>query len=320
MQYDEFKKILLFIKPDRHIISRRRGSEENVKIKIVIPLLQYLGYDVINDMDFELIGADIVIVDKNNTPVLIIETKAWEQQLSHYLNQCLEYTLKLKTPLILISSGQHTSLYSSLINPHALEKTIPLIDFSFNDLIGKNSKNILGELKKLISKDNLFNGAIELSEKIAKQLQPSDSLEKAKNQFLAECQNFKPTIKTGKINEDDFTKTAKKHPKDIFESLCLAKDEFKRIASENKNIEIRYRSKEIGLQYRLSKTPRSKIIGLVGIYPEKAKIAFGLEGWQELNITQQTLIKIKQFDRFLKNKNEISRLVVLLENAIKEIK
>lgn len=186
MQYEEFNKILLSItiKPD-NINSGRRGSEENVKIKIVIPLLQFLGYDVINDMDFEFIGADIVIVDENNTPILIIETKAWEQQLSHYLNQCLEYTLKLKTPLILISSGQHTSLYSSLINPYNLEETTPLWDYSFNDLIGKDGKKYLKELEKLISKDKLLNGSIKLYEKIAKQLQTSDSLENAKKQFIA---------------------------------------------------------------------------------------------------------------------------------------
>ena len=99
MQYEEFNKILLSIKPD-NISSGRRGSEENVKIKIVIPLLQFLGYDVVKDMDFEFIGADIVIVDENNTPILIIETKAWEQQLSHYLNQCLEYTLKFTFQMI----------------------------------------------------------------------------------------------------------------------------------------------------------------------------------------------------------------------------
>jgi hypothetical protein len=271
-------------------------------------------------MDFEFIGADIVIVNEHNSPILIIETKAWEQQLSHYLNQCLEYTLKLKTPLILISSGQHTSLYSSLINPHNLEKTTPLLDFSFNDLIGKNGDNILEDLKKLISKDNLLNGSIELLEKVIKQLQPSDSLENAKKQFIAECQNFKSTIKSFKITEDDFIKNAQNHPKEIFESLCFGKNEFNRIARENKNFRIRYRSKEIGLEYLLPSKPRSKIIGLVGIYPEKAKIAFGLEGWEQLNITQQTLTKIKQFDRFLKNKNDVNNLVNVLEIAIKEIK
>lgn len=319
MECDELKKILLSIKPDRHIISGRRGSEENVKIKIVIPLLQYLGYSAISNMDFELIGADIVIVDESYSPILIIETKAWEQQLSYYLNQCLEYTLKLKTPLILITSGQHTSLYSSLINPYNLEKTAPLIDFSFNDLIGNNSKNILEKLKELISKDNILNGSIELSREISKQLQPLSSLENAEKQFIIECQNFKSTIKSFKITEDDFIKISQKHSKEIFESLCFGKDEFNRIAHENKNFRIRYRSKEIGLEYLLPSKPRSKIIGLVGIYPEKAKIAFGLEGWEQLNITQQTLTKIRQFNRLLKNKNDVNNLANLLENAIKEI-
>lgn len=319
MRYEIFQKILLSIKLDRHIISGRRGSEENVKIKIVIPLLQFLGYDIISNMDFEFIGADIVIVDENNTPVLIIETKAWEQQLSYYLNQCLEYTLKLKTPLILISSGQHTCLYSSLINPYTLGKTTPLIDFSFKDLIGKNGKNILEELKKLISKDKLFNGSIELSEKIANQLQTSDSLENAKKQFITECQNFKSTIKSFKITEDDFIKNAQKHPNEIFESLCFGKDELFRIERKNKNFGIRYRSKEIGLEYSLQSKPRPKIIGLVGIYPERAGISFGLRGWEQLNISQQTLNKIKKFDRSIKNKDDVNRLIALLEDAIKEI-
>jgi hypothetical protein len=195
------------------------------------------------------------------------------------------------------------------------------MDFSFNDIIGHNGKNILEELKNLISKNNLLNGSIKLSKIIKEQLQPSDSLENAKNKCIVECRDFKSIIKSFKITEDDFIKNAHKHSKEIFESLCFAKDEFNRIARENKNknFRIRYRSKEIGLEYLLPSKPRSKIIGLVGIYPEKAKIAFGLEGWEQLNITHQTLMNIKQFDRFLKNKNDVNRLVVLLENAIKEI-
>lgn len=74
------------------------------------------------------------------------------------------------------------------------------------------------------------------------------------------------------------------------------------------------------MEYLLSSKPRSKIIGLVGIYPEKAGVAFGLEGWEQLNISQQTLTKIKQFDRSIKNKDDVNRLISLLESAIKEIK
>ena len=33
----------------------RRGSQGNVKIKFVLPLLQCLGYDVMDDMDFEVV-------------------------------------------------------------------------------------------------------------------------------------------------------------------------------------------------------------------------------------------------------------------------
>jgi len=167
MQYEELKKILTSIKPGLHIINGKRGSEENVKMKIVIPLLQYLGYDLVSNMEFELIGADIVILDENSKPILIIETKSWDQELSRYLNQCLEYTLKLKTPLVLITSGQDSCLYSSLINSQNLENTTPIIDFSFNDLISEDGRNILEKLKKLISKESLLDGSVELSKEVA---------------------------------------------------------------------------------------------------------------------------------------------------------
>jgi predicted type IV restriction endonuclease len=47
---------------DKLIHAGRRGSEENVKIKIIIPLLQTLGWDLLNDMDFENKGSDIVLL------------------------------------------------------------------------------------------------------------------------------------------------------------------------------------------------------------------------------------------------------------------
>ena len=84
---------LLYVKTidiDKQIIAGRRGSEENVKIKIIIPLLQTLGWNLLNDMDFENKGSDIVLLKEGN-PLIIVETKAWEQNITGYLNQCLEY-------------------------------------------------------------------------------------------------------------------------------------------------------------------------------------------------------------------------------------
>lgn len=319
MEYIKFRKIISSIKPDKNIVSRRRGSEENVKIKIVIPLLQFLGYDIVRDMDFETLGADIVLVDNNSRPVLIIETKGWEQQITHYLNQCFEYTLKLRTPFIIISSGQHTCLYSSLINFNNLEDVKPIIEFTFNDLLGKEGYPILEQLKLLIGKENFLNGAELLYKKITEQLPSNKTLDEAKKEFLNKCSNFKSIIKTIKITEEDFIKLAQKHSNQIYNCLILAKDEFNRIARENKNIRIRYRSKEIGLEYLLSSKPRSKIIGLVGIYPERAKIAFGLEGWEELKCSPEILQKMKSFPRFFKTKKQVDILINLVETAIKKL-
>jgi len=103
MNIDRFQKIISAIKPDRHIISGQRGSEENVKIKFVVPLLQFLGYDPVSDMNFEVNGADIVLVDGDSRPQIVVETKSWDQEITDHLDQCLEYTFKHRVPFILIT-------------------------------------------------------------------------------------------------------------------------------------------------------------------------------------------------------------------------
>ena len=62
--YSEFLSYLQCIQVDQHILRGRRGSEENVKTKIVIPLLQAIGWDVLSEMDFERAGADIVLLEE----------------------------------------------------------------------------------------------------------------------------------------------------------------------------------------------------------------------------------------------------------------
>lgn len=319
MTNSEFLKIISSIKPDKHIIAGRRGSEENVKIKIILPLLQFLGYDVVEDLDFENLGADIVMLDKNSKPVLIVETKAWEQQITNHLDQCLEYTLKLRTPFVMITSGQHTALYSSLINLDGLKDTKPIIEFSFADLLGEDRESILNKLYALIGKENLLNGAEELNKAVAGLLSDDKDLSGAKREFAGKCEKFESSIKTSKITEDDFIELANNHPKEVYNALILAKDEFYKIAEENKNISIRYRSKEIGLEYLSFGAPRRKILGLAGIYPERAMIAFGLENWRKLLLSSKIIKKIESVDRHVKDEKQVMDVINLLRMAIKEI-
>lgn len=319
MNINEFKKIISVIKPDRHIINGQRGSEENVKIKFVLPLLQFLGYDPICDMNFEVNGADIVLVDGDSHPQIVVETKSWDQAITDHLDQCLEYTFKHRVPFILLTSGQHTALYCSLTNLDTLHESQSLIDFNFSDLLGSKGSNILEELALLIDKNNFTTGAVRLYQKINELLPKGKSIEQAKKEFLDHCSNFKSRNKTVKITEANFEAIASRNPATICRCLLAARDEFKRIAAENKNVRVRYRSKEIGLEYLLVARPRSKIIGLVGIYPEKAKVAFGVEGWEDLKTSPETIAKILSFPRYIKSEEQVKALVGLVEGAIRQI-
>ncbi|MBU4141288.1 hypothetical protein KKE99_00205, partial [Patescibacteria group bacterium] len=117
-----------------------------------------------------------------------------------------------------------------------------------------------------------------------------------------------------------FNKLCDSYSPEIRDALILAKDEFYKIANEFKNINIRYRSKEIGLEYFDSSGPRNKVLGLVGIYPERAMIAFGIEGWEKLIISKDILKKIKSFPRSVKNEKQIIVLVKLLKDALIKVK
>lgn len=316
--YTAFLAAVSGIKPDRDIICGRRGSEENVKIKIILPLLQYLGFNIPRDADFEMLQADIVLRDEDLTPVLAVETKAWEEELTRHLNQCLEYTLKLRCPFIIITSGRRTALYSSLGNLKNLGESKPLLEFSLSDLSGTGGEQILEQLKLLAGKDSLLTGAETLHKKIREQLPPEQTLEAAKKEFLAKCAGFKPVIKTVKTSDASFEKSAAAHPPETAAALLHARDELKRLEQESRNLEFRYRSKEIGLQYLLSSGPRSRNIGLVGILPITAHIAFGTEGWKELGCSPEFMAQLKTFPRALQTKGDVSKLIKLLLDGFKQ--
>jgi len=251
---------------------------------------------------------------------LIVETKSWEAQIKNHLNQCLEYTFKLRNPFIVITSGQHTALYSSLVNSDSLSETKPIIEFSFNDLLSKNAESILSELYSLISKDSLLNDAKELNKAVISFLSEGRNINEAKKEFIEKCAKFKSKIKTTKITDDDFVELANNYPKEIYNTLILTKDEFYRIAQKTYNVRIRYRSKLIGLEYMYRVGPRSKAIGLVEeINPFSGRIAFGMENWVKLLSSTKIIKQLKDFPKTVKNEKQIHELVKLIKDGLKNI-
>ncbi|MBU4348308.1 hypothetical protein KJ671_02285 [Patescibacteria group bacterium] len=316
-KYNDFKKIYSSKKLDEDIFNGKRGSENNVKIKLILPFFQSLGYDILKDMDFEFLRTDIVL-SHNKNKLLIVETKSWGKIFTNNnLNQCLEYSLKLKTPLILLTSGDHAVLYSSLINPKKLEK--PILEFYLEDLLKKDK---FSKIYAILGKENLIKRQ-KINKIIKEKLPKNKSLKQAEKEFKNESSKpkYKSRIKIIPLTDEIFNKKAKKHGSEIYNALILAKKEFEKICSDNKKIlQIRYRSKERGIEYKYYKLPRPKLLGLVGIYPEKAKIAFGLESWEILLKNSKDLDKIKKFPKDIKNKKQVKELINLLQLSIKKIK
>ena len=124
MEKKDFLSHIGSLSIDRHILGGKRGAEENVKLKLIVPLLQCLGWDLLGDMHFENVGADIVLFSEQK-PSMIVETKSWGEVITDHLNQCLEYCFKLKTPWVIVSTGRDTALYCALLNPDNLAVTEP---------------------------------------------------------------------------------------------------------------------------------------------------------------------------------------------------
>lgn len=318
MNLEDFLSYIKTIQIDSHILHGQRGSEENVKVKIIMPLLQGLGWDVLCDMQFEYIATDIVLFHQNE-PLLIVETKSWGDVITNYLDQCLEYCLKLKTPWIVISTGDDTALYCAWINSENLSATQPVLKFRLNQLTGKDSERIINELS-LLSKESFLGNRTELHAIVQKQL-GEDSLENAKKCFEEKAASFKRKIKSERLTVDEYRLQASKHSsEDTKEGLEFLRINLTALETLNDNIKVRYRSREIGIEYHSQDQPRHKKIGLFGVYPGDAHIAFGWEGWEELKITNETLLKLKKARGKVQSKKQAEELIDLLKVAIGEIK
>jgi len=309
-KYNEFYKKIIKLEKDANII--KRNSEENIKIKIIIPLLQALGYDIKDNMQFEYFGADIVLFDKDK-PILIIETKSWNETLTKYLGQCLEYCLKIKTPLVMITSGNHTLLYSCLLNPNKLKE--PILDFSFNKLLNKNF--FKREIEPLIGKQSLTKGK-NIEKRIIALLGNNKELQNAKKQFehkYSDLRYFKKT--TPLMTEDRFNKIIEKYPTKIRKLLMYALDEFKGIEKEYGNIvKLRFGPKEIGLVYIDKDGTRKKDLGLGGIYPEKQAFSFGIKSWEIISSSKLIGKKLGELSGKIESKEQIKKLISLINKLI----
>ena len=132
-------------------------TEENVKQKVIVPLLVELLGHKREDLEFEYRtrrGGKIDIFIKNVPPdcKVIIDTKNYSENLNDYVEQIKEYTFDEAALLAVIANGIEIRIYSALRGV-AFERSI-LYSFKREDL-GKEP--VWEILSGLLHNDNLRN-------------------------------------------------------------------------------------------------------------------------------------------------------------------
>ena len=131
-------------------------TEENVKQKIIVPLLELLGHKREN-LEFEYrtrSGGKIDIYIKNVPPdcKVIIDTKNYNENLNDHLEQIKNYTFDENALLTVIANGTEFRIYS-LLRGVAFERSL-LYSIKRQELSKDSIWNILSDL---LHNDNLRN-------------------------------------------------------------------------------------------------------------------------------------------------------------------
>jgi predicted type IV restriction endonuclease len=131
-------------------------TEENVKQKIIVPILELLGYER-EELEFEYrtkSGGKIDIFIKNvpRDCKVIIDTKNYSENLNDYVEQIKDYSFDEAALMAILANGSEIRIYSPL-RGIAFERSL-LYSIKRADLAKEVTWNILSNL---LSKDNILN-------------------------------------------------------------------------------------------------------------------------------------------------------------------
>ena len=317
MSFQRLRSHLKAIQIEEHIISGRKGNKENIKSKVIVPILQTIGWNLLREMDFDHLGLDIVLF-KDGNPTIIVEVKSWTDILEEDINQYLEYSFRLNCPWIFLSTGQHMALYCALLNQHDLSKAEPIMKFSLEDLTGSSGNKILGELDRMMGKKNFFKKNSALYAYVAERL-ADQSIEEAQIEFVKSASQHIRDDRTRQLTVESFLSQLRHHSRQVSGALVYLHSKMVNTLKQNNRLNLRYRNKGVGLEYESVGNPEGETLNLFDIYPESARITFGQDGWKKLNITASTFDEMKNIPRKAQSFTWAREVGSLLEQAIREI-
>jgi len=167
----DFKDVIKQLSERVEKLKDNLHTEEATKNALVMPMLQALGYDVFNPLEImpEFIcdigtkkGEKIdYAIMSNNSPILLIECKHWNQELTLHDNQLLRYFHVSPAKFGLLTNGILYRFYTDLETPNKMDEK-PFLEINLLDI----KSHQIDELKKFhkayFDIDNILSSASEL--------------------------------------------------------------------------------------------------------------------------------------------------------------
>ena len=146
-------------------------TEEATKNALIMPLIQSLGYDVFNPLEVmpEFIcdigtkkGEKIdYAIMSNNEPILLIECKHWNQELTLHDNQLLRYFHVSPAKFGVLTNGIIYRFYTDLETPNKMDEK-PFLEVNLLDIKSQQIDELKKFHKAYFDVENILSSASEL--------------------------------------------------------------------------------------------------------------------------------------------------------------
>ncbi len=269
--------------PGKHIVGEERSVEENVKIKIVLPLLQGIGWDLLEDIWFEYKSVDILLRAGGNT--VIVETKTWKERLENYESQYIDYALKLRTPWVVACNGTELRLYCVLGDSKSglflLEKV------GLAEICSTGLPSILGLLAGVIGKDSVLSGCRNLRA-LAETMLGGKSFDDALAAFFDVAGKPLHRRNQFKMTHEIALAILEKSGSPLAASMKVLLGSVARYVEGNPTLKLMGNTKELNVKFKAGGAVR-RDVGLFGLKPMECGFSWSPENFSRLGLERDML-------------------------------
>lgn len=215
-------------------------SEENVKQKIVVPLLELFGHNR-NDLDFEYGSQgkriDIFIKGLPQDCKVFIDTKKYNEDLSNHIEQISLYAFQEGAILALIINGEELRIYDPFFRGYSMRDSL-LYSIKRKDFGDEESIKIL---EGLLLKKNILNKSIKqlIERRELELIEANNKIELIKIEAQKQIDRIQNDIKNLSLKTEQIKLNKQKQIQEIQKVYKLYQEEMQ-ASIKNEHSEMQY--------------------------------------------------------------------------------